>query len=353
MVSREEFIKLVGRLSEQVVDSPDSFTPTQRNEEWTKINFILPLLEALGWDRFKDIGYEDSSQEVEGWLDFMLLSEPRIGIEAKALDINPPIDHNHPQIEKGLKQTRERDASYFIWTNGDCWQFFPLSMPDAPIYEIRLSQVQGDNEQIQQISSEFHIIEKDTFTANPMQFEEAIREKWKIAALPGAFDKLVNERGQDLIQLIKQDLPSNLGIKDKEILSFLKALKPPGESGVRVKSRMKHTKEPLSFPEDWQKLIDSFEPEYDRPRKRFLEGYYRKLAKYLIGEKYSPWSKSTTWRHVSAPNDTSERKKLGNVISLFRKWHFIEDADKADMYQRVDESIPYLQKLIEKTVNSY
>ena len=93
MVSREEFVKLVGQLSQQVVDATDKFRPTQRNEEWTKINFILPLLEGLGWDRLKDVSYEATSQDGEGWLDFILMCQPPIGIEVILFD---PVPGNIP-----------------------------------------------------------------------------------------------------------------------------------------------------------------------------------------------------------------------------------------------------------------
>jgi len=99
--------------------------------------------------------------------------------------------------------------------------------------------------------------------------------------------------------------------------------------------------------EDWRNLLDRYEPEYDRARKRFREGYYRKLAQYLLSDQYRPWPSSITWRHVGTPDDTNERKKLGPVIALFREWHFIEDAEGVEMYQRLEESIPYLRKLLE------
>jgi hypothetical protein len=91
MVSRDEFVELVKRLSQRVVEAPDRFEPTQRNEEWTKVVLILPLIEGLGWDRADDVGYEDQDKpEVEGALDFVLMGHPRIGIEAKRLDTKPP-----------------------------------------------------------------------------------------------------------------------------------------------------------------------------------------------------------------------------------------------------------------------
>ena len=354
MVSRDKFEKLIGDLSQLVVDAPNKLEPSQRNEEWTKYVLILPLIEGLGWDRYKDVGYEDKDKpDVEGSLDFIIMGQPKIGIEAKKLDVRPPQDRSHPQIKKGLKQSKERRAEYFVWTNGDCWQFFSLALPDAPMYELRLSNAYGDPEQIQNLYDEFQIIEKDRFTDNPKLFDETIREKWKMAALPVALDELVNERRNDLLQLVRQSLPSELDIEDEEILSFFNALKPPRTFAVPAKKRTKRPqKEDHLFPEDWQKLLDSLEPEYARARRRFSKGYSPKLAQYIISDQYSGvWSKSITWRYVGARNETNEKKKLGPVMTLFREWNFIEEIEGTDKYERVEESVPYLQKLLEKPVD--
>jgi len=351
-MASKELVKLIEDLAQQVVEAKDTLTPSQRNEEWTKMNFILPLLlDGLSWDRLKDVDYEVSSPDVEGALDYVLRCQPPIGIEAKALDVTPPKDSSHSHIEKGLKQSKERGASYFIWTNGDCWQFFSLALPTAPMYSLTLSDARGDREQIEQIADLLHFIERSAFSADPQLFDEAIRENWKTAALPAALDLLLNERAHDLIQLVRRDLPSELDIEDEEILTFFKALELPSAPTGYARKSPRQGQTPLSFPEDWQELLDSFEPKYERARKRFRQGYYRKLAQYLIGDQCSPWSKTTTWRHVGMPNDTGERKKLGPVVALFREWHFIEDAEGAGMYQRVEESIPYLRKLLEEPVN--
>ncbi len=349
MASRE-FVRLLERLSRQVSDA-DMFGPSQRNEQWTKANFILPLLEGLGWDRFRDVGYEDSPQDVEGWLDYVLRCQPSIGIEAKALDVRPPENRDHPQVVKGLRQSEDRGASYFIWTNGDCWEFFSLALPGAPIFKLTLSDVRGDHEQIEHIASQFDFIDAGSFPANPKLFDEAIRENWKAAALPATLDTLITERMGDLLELVRRDLPSELDITDEEILTFFKALKPPTVSDVPAKKGMRQSQKTLSFPEDWQQLVVSYEPKYEGARRRLREGYYRKLAQYLIGNQYSPWSKETTWRHVGTSRDAGDRKKLGPVVALFIEWRFIEEAEGARKYQRVEASVPYLRELLEEPGN--
>jgi len=72
MASRE-FVKLIGQLSRRAVNARDRFLLDERTEEWTKINFIIPLLQGLGWNTFEDLRYESSPPNVEGWLDYILV----------------------------------------------------------------------------------------------------------------------------------------------------------------------------------------------------------------------------------------------------------------------------------------
>ena len=172
MVSRD-LAKLVEDLSQRIEDARDTLEVSERNEEWTKMSLIVPLLEGLGWDRGKDVGYENSPRDVEGRLDFILKGHHLIGIEAKALDVGSPQDYGHPHIKKGLKQSKERGASYFIWTNGDCWQFFSLALKNAPLYQVTLSSARGD------ISDKLCILGKKPFTDNNLFIDKYINTSMK------------------------------------------------------------------------------------------------------------------------------------------------------------------------------
>lgn len=332
---------LIKKLSECIKYARDNLGPGERKEEWTKNALIVPLLEGLGWDKGMEIGYEDSPDDTEERLDFILKCECPIGIEAKKLDVSAP---NHLHIEKGLRQCKERGAPYFIWTNGDCWQFFSLALPNAPFYQIVLSEA-GE---VQSNEKKLHIIEKEQFTANPEKtFDEAIRINWKITALPAAWKMLLQERTNHLLQLVRECLPAELDIENKEIeefngkiLEFVETFKPDIGPGPRPKPP------PLKFPDAWDQLLDPMETKYDKARKRFRSGNYRKLGDYLTSEKnYKPWSRGATWKLLGVVNETNERKRLGDVIFQFRRWRFIEDAE-GDKYKRVEQSVDYLKKLL-------
>ena len=340
---------LIENLSQTIIDAPNKLQPSERNEEWTKMVLIMPLIEGLGWDRATDVSYESSPAEIEGWLDFILKCQPPIGVEAKALDVNIPSDGNHSQVKKGLKQSKERGASYFIWTNGDCWQFYSLALPNAPIYQVILSSIGDGSEQTESIGNKLRIIDKEDFSENPEIFDETIRNNWKLTALPAAWNLLFVNNKNDLIKLVRNGLPAELDIKSDEILRFLRTLKTSDNTPEHAKLRTKSFKKILTFPDDWDKLLNSYEPFYEKARKRFHKDYYLKLGQWLISEEYYPWSKSITWRLVGTPNEGNKKKQVGPVVTLFREWLFIkEEEERGDKYVRAEESVPYLKKLLEK-----
>ena len=178
-----------------------------------------------------------------------------------------PSDRSHPQIKKGLNQSKDRGASYFIWTNGDCWQFYSLALDNAPLYEVVLSSVGDGSEKAESVVSKLSIMEKKQFVENPTIFNEAISNNWKISALPEAWGSLLKQDTITLIQLVRKGLSKELDFKDDEIREFLKTLKPRGF----VPPHQKPGRKPrdLSFPEDWEKLLNSYEPAYERARKAF------------------------------------------------------------------------------------
>ena len=341
-MASKELINLVKKLSLDIKHAGETMLPYELNEEWTKNALIVPLLDGLGWDRSTEIIYEHSPEDIEGRLDLFLRCQPKIGIEVKALGINPPQNLDHEYIKKGLRQCKDRGASYFIWTNGDCWQFFSLDLTNAPIYQVILSGLVDEPEQADSIADNLHIIEKRSYTANPEIFHKAIIENWKMEALPIALDSLLKDRKHDLLLLMRQCLPSELEIEDEMIMEFLGTFKP-----YSLMTPQKHPKRQPKLSIDWEQLL--IEPDYERIRRSFRSGYCRKLGEYLISEKYKPWSRSTTYTYVGIPKQpANERKKLGTVIQLFKGWQFIQETEGGSKYKRVDDGIPYLKKLLEE-----
>jgi hypothetical protein len=312
----------------------------------------VPLLEGLGWDRITDIAYESGPHGNEGGLDLILKCQPPIGIETKTLYELPPQHIEHPQLKTGLRKCREKEAPYFIWTNGDCWQFFSLSMADASFYQIYLSEIEDDVS----LSDKFLIIKKDVFTANPERFNKAISKHLNMMALPHAWTAILQDHTKEFLQVFRKGL-QHVDIRDEVILTFMKTFKsgsmlPQTKSSISFKSEdfLPQERSPIWVPKpiNWEQLIDSYESPYRLARWFFRTSYYRKLGEYLISENYKPWSKDSTWRHIGLTNGTNEGKKIRHAVILFREWGFIKEAG-ADKYCRVDECTPYLKKLLENT----
>lgn len=225
-MKESEFTNEVCKFSKLIIKAPNKLPPKTLNEEWTKKYLIGPLLEALGWDSPFEVLLENSPDDVEDFIDYYLKPEPpdaaRLCVEAKSLLSKPPQDRGHDQIKKGLEQTAARGADYFLWTNGDTWQLFAVKLPNAPIYEISISQTGGDESRIQFISKELRLLSRETVVNNPQAIVEQIRDFWKQKALPEAFAALIDELATETIELMTRVLPHELEISCLEIRDFLK-----------------------------------------------------------------------------------------------------------------------------------
>lgn len=213
---------LVKQLSRLINEVRDGSRQNEVNEEWTKIVLILPLLEALGWDRTTDIMYEQSLFDDEERSGLILRCEPPIVVETRRLDEFPSKDFENDYIEeRRLSMWKGEAASYFIWTNGDRWCFFSLVLPKAPPYEVILSQA----DDVRSVTEKLSIIKKEFIADNVEIFDRSIRDNWKTLALTNAWEELPHKNKENFIQLIRQDLPIELDIEDEEILAFLEKSK--------------------------------------------------------------------------------------------------------------------------------
>jgi hypothetical protein len=334
----ERFLhNLVKKLSSIIKEKRNSSHPDQLNAEWTKITLIVPLLEGLGWDKSMDIAYGFGPPSHEGRLDLILKCQTPIGIGAGTINELPPQDIEHPHIKNGLRLCETKKAPYFIWTNGDYWQFLSLALRNPPFYQLCLTEIADDFSLLDRLL----IIKKDIFISHPERFNQALSEKSKIMALPHAWTTVLRDHTKELLIVFRKGL-KHVDIRDEEILQFLKTsraedLRPQAKSQIW-----------FSNPGKWEQLIDSHESNYRLARWFFRTSYYRKLGEYLINENYKPWSKDSTWRHVGLQNSVNEVKKIEHAVYLFQKWGFIEEAGD-ERYCRVDGCVPYLKQLLEKS----
>jgi hypothetical protein len=339
IIRENALYNLVKKLSCIIKEKRKTHQSDQMNTEWTKIALIIPLLEELGWDKSTDVEYEFGPITSEGRIDLILNCRTPVGIETRPLHESPPQNIEHPQIKNGLRLCKAKKAPYFIWTNGDSWQFFSLAFTNAPFYHVCLSDMDNDTSSMEQLL----IIKKDVFISHPEKFNKAVNENSKIAALPHAWMAVLRDHTRELIQVFRKGL-QNADIKDEMIVKFLKTL---GSEDLLSQARSPVW---VPKPRNWEQLIDSYDSPYRLARWFFRTSYYRKLGEYLINENYKPWPKDSTWRHVGLPDGLNERKKVGHAVFMFREWGFIEEAVDGKYY-RVEECVPYLEKLLERTTS--
>jgi hypothetical protein len=330
--NEKSLIELVKKLNGVIKEKQKNPQPDQANVEWTKIALIVPILEALGWDKGIDIAYEFVPPGSGVRLDLILRGQTPIGIEARTLYEPPPQTIEHPQIKSGLVQCKEINAPYFIWTNGNHWQFFSLALANAPFYQVCLSEIEDDHSLLERLL----VIKKDTFISHPEKFNKALSENLKEAALPHAWTTVLQDHTKELLEVFRKGL-QQIEVKDEAILRYLRTFKPEG---------LKHQTRPANWtpkPKNWEQLIESYESPYRLARWFFRTSYYRKLGEYLINQNYKPWPKDLTWKHVGLPEGSNE-KKVGHAVVLFREWGFIKET--GEKYCRVEECVPYLKKLL-------
>jgi hypothetical protein len=242
-MKEKKLLNLIKNHSRVIKDIRNSPQVCEANETWTKVVLIMPLLAGLGWDIGTDITYGNNPQNTEEQLDFILKCQPSIGIKTWKLDEITLQDVAHPYVSKGLRECSERGIPYFIWTNGDNWQFFSLTLSKAPVYQVVLSYA----EEADSIVEKLNIIKKEVFIDNPEGYNKAIYDNWKTTALVDAWKMLLREYVDDFIKLVRKVLPVEFDTEDKEIVDFLETLKS-GKSSPKKQKSVQRTPEPPRWP---------------------------------------------------------------------------------------------------------
>ena len=350
-----ELTDVVRKLAALSMDAPQRLGQKTMNEEWTKKSLIVPLLDALGWDDPYEVLPEDSPEHVEDSIDYLLKpSRPgasSLCLEAKSLLPPPPQTRDHEQIKKGLEQTKQRGSDYFIWTNGRIWQVFALALPNAEIYEVDIGEASGNETKINRASDRLNLLSRETVVDKPQTIIDQITKEWKETALPKAFLKLTGELREEFIKLMRKALPLELDIPNEEIVQFVKRCQ--WEETPPLPEKEKGRRPFIPCKEEWEKLVTSREPRYERARETLLSGARRKLGEYLVDTNYEPWRKTVTFVHLGLKKKGSDTKGVtGPAVERYMNYGFIEIVDphvRPDeiTYKRVDEAMEYLKRILQ------
>jgi len=219
------------RLKKFIEDLKDNSLINSFDEARTKQGIVLPILQCLNWDIFNT---DEVSPEhpAGGEVDFSLRINDvdRVFIEVK-------------RVGWRLEQKEERqlcDYSSFkgielaILTNGLVWQFYlpqlKCSWEQKIFWTINLKEQNLDDIVLK--FSDFLEKEKikgdEAIKIAEMVYEKQKREKKIKEALPKAWDSLINEPNELLIELVQNTTEKLCGYKpdDEQVKYFLKRSKP-------------------------------------------------------------------------------------------------------------------------------
>jgi hypothetical protein len=216
------------KIARIAINAPKRLPPWRMNEEWTKRHLIIPLLKALGWDNPYEILSEDPPDNKDTSVNFLLKAEQpntsSVFIKAKPFLTPPPQYRGDEQIKRGIEQARALGSNFFIWTNGDTWQLFAIELPNAPIYEIHISQEAREGTEIKTTAVKFVILNKEKVLNNAKDITEQIKSYWREVALSQSLLAVPEEGSEETAEVMRKNLPEELAISLKEVREFLTKL---------------------------------------------------------------------------------------------------------------------------------
>ena len=229
------------------------------NEAAVSQGIVLRLLGALGWPTY-DTQVVIPEYGVEGTrVDFALChppSKPLVFVEAKAVG---NIERGEPQL---FDYAYHEGIPIAILTDGQKWRFFhPIGQGNYRERKVHeLDVIQDDSEENAERLNRYlnyESIRTDEAIEAIRNDYEVIRQERQVATrLPEAWDKLVEEADEFLLDVVAEKVESLCGYRptDKQVLDFLKSL------------------ERVEFHE---KAVHSSSVEMDNTPKRTHKGYVK------------------------------------------------------------------------------
>lgn len=113
-----------------------------KNEIWTRVALIDPLLDALGWDTADPSVVEIEPKVNEGWADYALLGQGGnrlMFIEAKRAEDSRPAVLQTATYTFTYNTQHDPKVGHCAWTNGKEWVVWDVFKQD-PVLEVSLSR---------------------------------------------------------------------------------------------------------------------------------------------------------------------------------------------------------------------
>jgi len=294
---------------------------------------ITPILNHLGWyisntDGIK-LRYKVGTDKVDYAL--MVENKPRVFIEAKRGGLQFDIKEK----KQVLNYADYQGVELAILTNGVSWDFYlphhKGSWDERKFYNINIYKQDSD-----EIVSKFYdFLEKNNVgngkaieNAN-ITYETQKKEKIILETIPEAWNEIINEPHELLIELMKNTVEKICEFKpaDEDIIKFLKTMKP---SAISIKDKTPY----IPYPLLQQKSNGKVEKITHKKLKDFIiELLYksgkitRQKAMEKIYNKFENIFSQSWWQERDSTTLTRWQHRIDSIIVKMRKLEFVQDKD--------------------------
>ena len=190
------------------------------NEEATKIGYILPILQALGWDTSNrdEVEPEFRTKGSRYPVDFSLkvMRTPRLFLEAKGLGVglDSPKD-----LRQTLHYAYDADVEWCVLTDGDEWRFYNSKAP-LPADEKQFRAVRLSDGKLDEAAATLSLL----LARNSVQ-DNILSMLWAVhfvdRQVKKALQEMLASRDQGLVRLIKRRAKR---LKPREVVQSLARL---------------------------------------------------------------------------------------------------------------------------------
>ena len=209
----------VGNLITKLKQLRETDPSTFKDEAATKLGIILPILQILGWDVFNTKEVTPEYSFGSGRVDFALCLEekPKVFIEVKKVE-----EELFAHQEQLIFYAFHEGVPSAILTNGYIWEFYlPLLQGNwqekkVVAFDLQQQDIEGVAERFARLLSRDLVLSGEAEVYATELYGSRERERKIMETLPKAWEKIISERNEKLIELLAEEVESMCGFRPEE-----------------------------------------------------------------------------------------------------------------------------------------
>ena len=221
------------------------------NEAAVREGIVVPLLRALGWNTFDPEQVRPEHPNPAGRIDYALMQRggrPAVLIEVKA--VGRSLDGDRQLFGYCF----EEGVPLAVLTDGRSWNFY-LPAGVGRIDERRIHSLQLTDRSAEEAErmlvrylARDRVLDRSAFAAAREDHEKAINSREAVAALPAAWQALVAEENELIIEALQDKVEAISGFRTSQAktLVFLETLGAHGPDPAAAQVRTPDAKSPMA-----------------------------------------------------------------------------------------------------------